>query len=140
MSCSNSIKLGGKGKYIVNNKCHCPKCDKDLTIEEFHIRKDGKPYAYCKICHHSASTSYFKKIYKYSRYQINKQDYDTMLLLQGNKCKTCKEDLLKPHIDHCHNTGKVRGLLCGNCNKALGLIRENTETLQNLITYIEESK
>lgn len=41
-------------------------------------------------------------------------------------------------IDHCHTTGKVRGMLCGHCNKALGLFFDNTATLQQAILYLEE--
>ena len=40
-------------------------------------------------------------------------------------------------IDHCHTTGKVRGMLCGSCNKALGLFYDNPATLQQAILYLE---
>ena len=44
-----------------------------------------------------------------------------------------------PHVDHDHITGKVRGLLCGSCNRALGLIKDNLETLVRLQKYLEKS-
>jgi len=40
-------------------------------------------------------------------------------------------------VDHCHSTGKIRGLLCHNCNRALGLMQDNVETLQNAIDYLK---
>ena len=63
---------------------------------------------------------------------------------QGGKCAICSEayprEPLKQglHVDHCHGTGKIRGLLCGQCNKALGLFRENSATIASAITYLEE--
>ena len=40
------------------------------------------------------------------------------------------------HIDHDHETGAYRGVLCANCNKALGLVNDNIETLQGLVAYL----
>ena len=44
---------------------------------------------------------------------------------------------MKLVVDHCHATGTVRGLLCHNCNRALGLLHDNTEVLLNAIKYLE---
>ncbi len=64
-----------------------------------------------------------------------------MYLLQEGKCKGCdKESNRTLNVDHDHETGKIRGLLCGNCNRGIGLLGDNIETLQNLIKYLEESK
>lgn len=56
---------------------------------------------------------------------------------QSFRCKICKElkDLV---VDHDHKTGKVRGLLCGNCNKAVGYIRDNPEWPDKAIAYLEK--
>jgi Recombination endonuclease VII len=43
------------------------------------------------------------------------------------------------NVDHCHTTGKIRGLLCGNCNSALGLIKENIPSMENMIAYIKKT-
>ena len=71
------------------------------------------------------------------RYGITKADYEKMLFVQMGLCAIC---LMKPknklHVDHDHLTGKVRGLLCGNCNKALGLLRDNTDFLSKAIEYL----
>ena len=67
--------------------------------------------------------------------------FNKMLKEQGFSCVCCTTSLTggrETHVDHCHNTGKVRGLLCGPCNQALGLTKESTNTLQNLINYLEE--
>ena len=65
---------------------------------------------------------------------------------QKGCCKVCGKSLVVPesksnyHIDHCHTTGKVRGLLCGNCNLALGLMYDNTLLLRSLLKYLEDSQ
>jgi len=68
---------------------------------------------------------------------------------QSNKCPSCF-NILKTenirgrgynstHIDHCHKTGKMRGLLCSKCNKMIGLAQESIFILENAITYIKEN-
>ena len=41
-------------------------------------------------------------------------------------------------IDHCHDTGKIRGVLCNECNRGLGLLKDNKEILSNAIKYLDE--
>jgi hypothetical protein len=76
-------------------------------------------------------------------YGITNQDYEQMLENQGFCCAGCglHQNILekKLNVDHDHVTGKVRGLLCGNCNRALGLVKDNMETLVRLQEYLEKS-
>ena len=76
-------------------------------------------------------------------YGITNQDYEQMLENQGFCCAGCglHQNILekKLHVDHNHVTGRVRGLLCGNCNRALGLVKDNLETLVRLQEYLEKS-
>jgi Zn-finger nucleic acid-binding protein len=74
------------------------------------------------------------------KYGITLAQYDAMLLEQGGVCKTCGGvNATKPlFVDHCHTTGKVRGLLCQNCNWALGCVQDNPEILTALIQYLKE--
>lgn len=71
---------------------------------------------------------------------ISLSEYEQLLQVQQGKCLGCEkhesELLRKLAVDHCHKTGKVRGLLCGNCNTALGLVKENIKTLQNMMEYL----
>lgn len=75
------------------------------------------------------------------KYNISLEKYDEMFKEQNGKCACCGIDqssLSKAlAVDHCHNTGKVRKLLCSNCNLALGNSLENVDVLKNLISYIE---
>lgn len=73
------------------------------------------------------------------RYGITIDTYESILLEQDGVCAIClmkKEETL--HVDHCHNTGKVRGLLCGSCNRALGLMKDNTDFLLKAIQYLQK--
>lgn len=62
-----------------------------------------------------------------------------MLHDQDNLCKCCGDELILPHVDHCHISGKVRGLLCNNCNTGLGLFRDDKNRLLLAITYLENN-
>ena len=67
-----------------------------------------------------------------------------MLENQNYKCKICLADNKKYKrqlaVDHCHTTGKIRGLLCTPCNISLGYINDNIQILHNMINYLKEYK
>ena len=79
-----------------------------------------------------------------TKYKITQDDYNRMYSDQKGKCDICKThqiDLPKILcVDHGHTTGKVRGLLCNNCNSALGFIKENKDNILNLLIYIQKHK
>lgn len=68
--------------------------------------------------------------------------YQTVLALQNGRCKICKDlpDTRSLSIDHCHATGKFRGLPCGRCNSALGSLRDSPDILQAAIQYLKDSQ
>lgn len=74
-------------------------------------------------------------------YGITLEDYDNMLEEQGGTCMTCSSTPESQrygnlYVDHDHNTGQVRGLLCHHCNTALGLVDDNIDILLNLVKYL----
>jgi hypothetical protein len=75
---------------------------------------------------------------------ISHAEYAEMLLSQGGRCAACGTNELGFHkhfnVDHCHTTGKIRGLLCGNCNRAIGLLRDSVETALAVALYLERHK
>jgi hypothetical protein len=78
-------------------------------------------------------------------YGINKKDFDRLMVLQNNRCGICKILIEagnhKSCIDHDHKTGKVRGLLCSNCNLGIGYFKEDILVLESSINYLKgESK
>lgn len=78
-----------------------------------------------------------------NQYGITLDQYNAMLDEQDHKCAICgNEDEVegrKLAIDHCHTTGKVRGLLCGKCNRGLGLFYDNQDLLNNAIQYLKNA-
>ena len=78
------------------------------------------------------------------RYGITIEDYDGMYIEQGGRCAICGNHQSKMNrrlsVDHCHETGKVRGLLCINCNAGLGNYRDNLALLENAVKYLKTNK
>ena len=80
-------------------------------------------------------------------YAITVADYKMMFDEQSGVCKICsssgfvmaKHHKMKLVVDHCHTTGQVRGLLCHNCNRALGLLRDSVPNLEASIAYLQHS-
>jgi DNA repair exonuclease SbcCD ATPase subunit len=72
-------------------------------------------------------------------YGMTVDEFEQRKAAQDNRCPVCGETFTDtPHVDHCHATGKVRKLLCGQCNKALGLLKDNPVAFRNAAAYIEE--
>ena len=74
-----------------------------------------------------------------SAYGITVEDKTAIIERQNGKCLICLNDFKGPkdtHLDHCHTTGKVRGVLCQNCNTAIGKLGHNVTTLQRAIEYL----
>jgi hypothetical protein len=69
-------------------------------------------------------------------YGITVADRDAMIAAQGGGCAVCGSSLTPPHVDHCHATGQVRGVLCGRCNNGLGQFRDSVETLLLAALYL----
>lgn len=75
--------------------------------------------------------------YRAKKHGVGVEQIESMLVEQNHRCATCLNIFVKtPHLDHCHATGKIRGLLCGPCNMALGLVKDKSETLARMITYL----
>lgn len=77
------------------------------------------------------------------KYGISNNDYEKMIILQNGKCAICGNlptPNTKLHVDHDHQTGKIRKLLCKNCNNALGYAREDISILDRMIDYLNSHK
>jgi hypothetical protein len=90
-----------------------------------------------------------KNAYYRRNYGIEDADVETMKKQQDYKCYLClspgfligkKNHSEKLAVDHDHATGKVRKLLCHNCNRALGLMKDNPELLRKAAQYVEDHK
>lgn len=118
----------------------CRKCNKNQPIENYNCsgyhKDNGGKSVFCKKC---------ARIRKYKHmYGLSFEEYIQILEEQNYKCKVCgitEEELGKYLcVDHCHSSGKIRGILCGNCNTALGFAKDSIYNLKKMIEYLEEYK
>jgi hypothetical protein len=131
---------------------NCNNCKTHLPVDSFgsdKSRKDGKSI-YCLQCRAElARTARYSKpergrtYARYKRYGITKEEYDRLNTKQGGLCAICGTDTpgrnhQTLYIDHDHSTGKVRGLLCCDCNLLLGYAKDNKTVLLKSIKYLEE--
>ena len=73
-----------------------------------------------------------------NNYGLTLEEYEVMLERQENKCSICGSKHTVLCVDHNHETGKVRGLLCHSCNLGLGTFKDNIHLLQKSIDYLKE--
>lgn len=140
--------------------CNC--CKKELPVEMFHndIKgKDGKARA-CKACRlaqnrawhlknpdkakecwrRSSKKRYNCRAQRIKKYDLNEDEFTDLINFSKDRCNICDAALENHgHIDHCHKTNHVRGLLCGKCNTAIGSFRDDAALLSRAIEYISSS-
>lgn len=149
------------GAHLESKKCSC--CQKVKPVNEFYKRgqcpreKQQRYRSHCKeCCSIKAAVRWetdekFKQrgkdqAYRYNlkkNYGVTEADYLKMLAKQNGVCKICQQNShLKSGrlaLDHCHKTGKVRGLLCTRCNAGIGMFNDDLERIKKAIAYLEES-
>lgn len=84
-----------------------------------------------------------RKAQRLRKYGIDPSDFMDMLAMQNGRCAICgHEDSTNksffPVVDHCHTTGRVRGLLCMNCNQGLGKFKDDPDRLFAAIAYLRK--
>ena len=138
-SCANSLKNGGDGNiHPFDGLKKCIKCDEVKSVDFFHrYKKTNRYHSLCMECKKQAFRNYQKEFGRFARHGITKNDYEEMYKEQNGECFTCGVNYDVLYIDHNHTTGLVRKLLCRDCNSALGLLKENKKTINNLIKYLE---
>ncbi|MFD9455486.1 endonuclease VII domain-containing protein [Streptomyces sp. NPDC059985] len=112
----------------------CLRCDEVKPHSEWHrnaTAPDGLSTR-CKVCRAAEGrASHLKRAYG-----MTEAERDAMVAAQNGLCGIC---LKAPavHVDHCHSTGRVRGVLCFNCNSAIGKLGDDPDTLRRAISYLE---
>ena len=82
-----------------------------------------------------------RKAQRIKKYNLSKEQFDAMLQSQRGVCAICGTDgggrkSIFPFVDHCHATGRVRGLLCSACNFGIGKFRDNPDLLRKAAEYV----
>lgn len=115
-------------------KRHCEFCGKEFTPKRTRT---------AKCC---SERCYMKNARLLGTYGLRGVDVRDMLAMQDGKCAICLRalifdsgvnDINALHVDHCHSTGAVRGLLCGPCNRGLGLFNDDIAKLRKAADYLE---
>jgi len=147
----------------------CYRCGNDKPLSSFR-EDNRYPQGYRHVCKECTSTDQNKKrrqrwrtdrLYRNRsnenristhlmvQYGVTLVEYNALLLEQKGVCAICGNEQKLTYgrhkkgrlcIDHNHSTGIIRGLLCHNCNAAIGLMKENIEILQNAINYLNKNK
>lgn len=116
----------------------CPECG-----DSFQPRTIRHTFCTEECSRKGAVSNYYEKTYG-----LTKEEVKTLFQKHGGRCAICGGEGFMMNsrvksgmcVDHCHTTGKVRGLLCHNCNRALGLLQDSIQHLKSAIEYLEGSE
>ena len=144
-----------------DDKKRCSRCDTEKDITEFaayppesksykRFKNGIKPW--CKECYKVYAREYGREMRPHKgrwdhykrKYDLTKDEVIGMMEERNGKCDICNKPTEHSSgilcVDHCHTTGKVRGMLCFNCNTMLGNAGDNISILLNGINYLERNK
>ena len=141
----------------------CNGCKSEKPITEFYVEKRKKGVTRCHVCKkcknaqldvwrrknkqrvYEYNQKWYYRIGRYKDHGITRKQFDLMFSAQNGGCAICSRPTSCKtgdafhgglHIDHDHKTGVVRGLLCGNCNTALGKFQDSPELLLVAVEYL----
>ena len=133
----------------------CKTCGQTKPLDDFYkVNKKSKYHVgTCKVCTIKKQQDNYDPLKKRNEnlkrnYGITLEEYLTRLAEQNYQCKVCgttagggrqagRGKVNGFFVDHCHKTGKIRGLLCNNCNRCLGLLKDDLTVVKSLIKYLE---
>jgi len=140
----------------------CSVCNIEKPLTDYFKRKRNKDgyFKQCKECAQKGHKLKYKtdEVYRKRRiqntiaskrkqwYNISRDEFKELFESQNGCCSICSIELdgsrkgLLGHLDHCHITKKVRGILCGGCNMALGLFKDNEEFLLSAAQYLKDNR
>ncbi|MBE2228247.1 MAG: endonuclease VII domain-containing protein [Ignavibacteria bacterium] len=132
----------------------CSKCKKNKSVNDFSPDKRNKTglFSQCKTCRTKIEKNKrtqdplkYKACQLKNKFNLTLEQYYEMHSQQHGLCLGCNSPISVEYnssniavVDHCHKTGKVRGLLCSKCNLGLGHFNDDTKILKNLIKYLNK--
>lgn len=137
-----------------NSSFYSKQCRKCLALEKQRwvkanwdaVNKSNK--AYNKKFAHIIRGNKLAKYWPGTDWEQATKNYNILLIAQNHVCALCGEKENRVHketgtiwdlaVDHCHETGQVRGLLCNSCNRGLGLLGDTIDTLRRVLIYLEK--
>ena len=137
-------------KLIEEGKSYCPKCNETKSLDAF-CKASNTAFGisiYCKECQRKKSKVRYKTHKNEhinnglkKKYGITLVDYTKLLNKQNNQCLICgkksSESKRRLAVDHDHETGKIRGILCEERNRGIGIFKDSIDRLNNSINYLK---
>ncbi|MGH2702251.1 MAG: endonuclease VII domain-containing protein [Actinomycetota bacterium] len=126
----------------------CSDCRERKPASQFprNKRSSSGYHCYCKSCHNSRNRRFVKSRYGDSRhyhlrgrYGLGSEEVQALIRTQNGLCAVCLERGAT-QVDHCHETGSVRGVLCLLCNAAMGAFHDDPDLIRAAISYLEEAR
>lgn len=113
---------------------------RELYAQEEHRRADAR----AQVKAWQKANPEKRKAQRLTKYGLTPPEINALMAKQSNACAICETTGLEgpkrfPFVDHCHSTGKVRGLLCENCNLGLGQFMDRPDWLRKAAEYLEQS-
>lgn len=121
-------------KMTADGSVICLKCG-PLPANKFYISKLGKYRALCKACCKVAGRESNIRS-KCKRYGMPSELTERIIAAGHYACEICDKTIKQFHVDHCHKTGKFRGILCSNCNSGIGMLKDDVNVLRKAIDYL----
>lgn len=122
----------------------CNGCWIEKPIENFYTVKSKRNqrgiYHLCKECcaaQRLTMKDYYRDWELKKKYGISLETYKKESELRGNCCDICDKEVPSLHVDHCHQTKKIRGYLCGSCNRGIGLLQDSSQITYNAAVYLK---
>jgi len=146
----------------------CTRCNEEKEWVEFYLRTEVSKktglklrYSHCRACHREQRRIDYprhrdreKNWNLRTKYGIGKDEYNVILEAQGGTCKICNKvghirkkgsrkgkagTPIPLGVDHNHETGQIRGLLCLNCNTGIGHFKDDVDLIKKALKYLEET-
>lgn len=141
----------------------CSSCGIEKSSDSFHKRSDtGRLRSSCKDCTNRKTLFRYHNIpgvkeqhraasrrNSIKQYGLSFEDVKALLESQSGMCAICSKELVISSdmtnlssvacVDHCHDSGKVRGILCRSCNSGIGYLKDDLDVLKSAVSYLEKS-
>ena len=129
----------------------CNACKRELPLSDYNKDRNDKHHGKQRTCRKCRKDYYHRMKAKdpdyvvkrclWTRYRMTVEQWNAMLEEQGGGCAICgttepRGQFNQFHVDHCHDGGHVRGLLCDGCNRGLGYFKDNSERLIAAAAYV----
>lgn len=134
----HKAKVNKDGSLLRKN--HCKTCCNAKRMDKWHSMSKEQKQEYNRKNREKIGSDYFKEYRLKQKYGLTLEEHRGMMRSQNEKCSICKTKLTDENcrVDHHHESGKVRDLLCHHCNALIGFSREDVVIMKQAIEYLRK--